>query len=53
MPRKGQSTHKDKRAGKSKANLDQTEAELEKTGKERMSHTEGGGATGGEPRKPR
>lgn len=31
----------------------QREAELEKTGKERMSHMEGGGATGRKPRKPR
>jgi hypothetical protein len=38
MPRKQQPTHKDKRAGKSKANLGQTEAELEKIGKEQMSH---------------
>jgi hypothetical protein len=42
MPRKEQSTHKDKRAGKSKANLGQTEAELEKIGKERMSRMESG-----------
>jgi hypothetical protein len=44
MPRKQQSTHEDKRAGKSKANLGQTEAELEKTGKEQMSHMGGGKA---------
>jgi hypothetical protein len=45
MPRKRQSTPKDKRAGKSKGNLGQTEAELEKTGKEQMSHMEGGKAS--------
>ena len=45
MPRKRQSTQKDKLAGKSKANLGQTEAELEKIGKEQMSHMEGGKAS--------
>jgi hypothetical protein len=45
MPRKQQSTYKDKRPGKSKANLGQTEAELEKTGKEQTSHMEGGDAS--------
>jgi hypothetical protein len=45
MPRKKQSTHRDKRAAKSKANLGQTEAELEKIGKEQMSHMEGGKAS--------
>jgi hypothetical protein len=44
MPRKQQSTHKDS-AAKSKANLGQTEAELEKIGKEQMSHMEGGKAS--------
>jgi hypothetical protein len=34
MPKKQQLTHKDKRVGKSKANLGQKEAELEKTGKQ-------------------
>ena len=37
MPRKRQSTPKDKLAGKSKGNLGQTEADLEKTGKEQSS----------------
>ena len=45
MPRKLQSTQKDKPAGKSKANLGQTEAELEKIGKEQMSHMGGGKAS--------
>ena len=33
--------------------LGQKEAELEKTGKEQMSHMEGGGATGRKSGKPR
>ena len=37
----------------SEGDLGQREADLEKTGKEQMSHMEGGGATGGKPRKPR
>jgi hypothetical protein len=35
------------------ADLGQTEADLEKTGKEQMSHMEGGGTTGRKSRKPR
>ena len=35
------------------ADLGQKEAALEKTGKEQMSHMEGGGATGRKTRKPR
>jgi len=35
------------------ADLGQKEAELEKTGKEQMSHMEGGGAARSKPRKPR
>ena len=35
------------------ADLGQKEADLEKTGKEQMSHMEGGGATGRKTRKPR
>jgi hypothetical protein len=50
MPRK--STHKDKRAGKLKGNLGQTEAELEKIGKEQMSHMEGGKASETAQRQP-
>jgi hypothetical protein len=42
MPRKQQSTRKDQQAGKPKPNLGQTEAELEKTSKEQMSHMGGG-----------
>jgi hypothetical protein len=38
MSRKKQSTHRDKRADKSKPNLGQKEAELEKAGREQMSH---------------
>jgi hypothetical protein len=37
----------------SEADLGQEEADLEKTGKERMSHLEGGGTTRQKPRKPR
>ena len=37
----------------SEGDLGQKEAELEKTGKERMSHMEGGGATARKPRKSR
>ena len=37
----------------SEGDLGQKEAELEKTGKEQMSHMEGGAATGRTPRKPR
>jgi hypothetical protein len=44
MPKKRQSNQKDKRPSKSKANLGQTEAEMEKIGKEQMSHMEGGKA---------
>ena len=44
MPTKQQSTSKQSRAGKSKPNLGQEEAELEKTGKEQMSHMGGGKA---------
>lgn len=35
------------------ADLGQEEADLEKIGKEQMSHMEGGRATGRKPRKPR
>ena len=35
------------------ADLGQKEADLEKTGKEQMSHMEGGGATGRKSGKPR
>ncbi len=42
MPRKGQSTHKEKSGAKSKPDLGQKEAALEKTGKEKMSRMEGG-----------
>ena len=52
MPRKRQSTQKDKLAGKSKANLGQTEAELEKIGKEQMSHMGGGKASKTAQRQP-
>ena len=38
MSRKKQSTHSDKRADKSKPNLGQKEAELDKAGTEQMSH---------------
>ena len=43
MPTKQQSS-KQSRAAKSKPNLGQQEAELEKTGKEQMSHMGGGKA---------
>jgi hypothetical protein len=42
MPTKRQSTSKHSRAGKSKPNLGQEEAKLEKIGKEQMSHMESG-----------
>jgi hypothetical protein len=42
MPRKQQSTHKEKTGGKSKPDLGQKEAASEKTGKEKMSHMEEG-----------
>ena len=35
------------------ADLGQKEADLEKSGKEQMSHMKGGGAAGRKPRKPR
>ena len=41
------------RAEQSPADLGQKEADLEKTGKEQMSHMEGGGATGRKPSRPR
>ena len=44
MPTKQQSNAKRRSAGTSKPNLGQEEAELEKTGKEQMSHMEGGKA---------
>jgi hypothetical protein len=52
MPRKKQSTHKDAAAGKYKADLGQKEAELEKTGKEQMSHMAGGKANKTAQRQP-
>ena len=44
MPTKQQSTSKQRGAGNSKSNLGQKEAQLEKTGKEQISHMEGGKA---------
>ena len=44
MPTKQQSNAKRRSAGTSKPNLGQEEAELEKTGKEQISHMEGGKA---------
>ena len=53
-PQKGKSAGDTTRAEQSvPADLGQNEANLEKTGKEQMSHMEGGGATGRKTRKPR
>ena len=52
MPTKRQSTSKQSRAGKSKPNLGQEEAKLEKTGKEQMSHMESGKASKTSRRQP-
>ena len=52
MPTKQQSTTKRRRAGTSKPNLGQKEAELEKAGKEQMSHMEGGGASKTDQQQP-
>ena len=45
MPTKRHPTHRDKSRGAMKANLGQKEAELEKTGKEQMSHMGAGKVT--------
>jgi hypothetical protein len=45
MPKKQQSSDKGRRAGRSKANLGQKEAELQKTSKEELRHMGGGEAS--------
>ena len=52
MPTKQQSTATHRRAGASKPNLGQEEGEFEKTGKEQMSHMEGGKASKPAQRQP-
>ncbi len=52
MPTKQQSTSKQSRTGKSKPNLGQEEAKLEKSGKEQMTHMEGGKASRTPRRQP-
>ena len=54
MPEEAKSTGDTMRTEQSApADLGQKEAELEKTGKEHMSHMEGDDATARRPRKPR
>jgi len=49
MPKKQQSSDKGRRAGKSKGNLGQKEAELQKTSKEELSHMGGGTSKTAQP----